>query len=137
MNQPRARVQGIDPNQAGKETDLFLRGISWALCFFSGDNPHVQEFRAPQAGDLTNQSVSVHVPYHYVHPFAGYIRHGAVAPFFSSSSSCPPFVIGIVLGAVFQGPGRPLQAPRLQVRRPRPSAPVAAYLLRHLGPALP
>ncbi|KAI1352590.1 hypothetical protein F5Y01DRAFT_313786 [Xylaria sp. FL0043] len=95
MSKPHARAQGMDPNQAGKETDLFLRGISWALCFFSGDNPHVQEFRAPRAGDLTNQSVSVHVPYHHLHPFAGYIRHGPscssslLAPSSSASSREP------------------------------------------------
>ncbi|KAI0428508.1 hypothetical protein F5Y09DRAFT_286595 [Xylaria sp. FL1042] len=92
MSPPHARSHGPDQTQAGKETELFLRGISWALCFFSGENPRVQEFRPPRAGDLTNQSVSVHVPYHHLHLFAGYMRHNgasAAAVAVPASSSSP------------------------------------------------
>ncbi|KAI0416787.1 hypothetical protein EKO27_g10893 [Xylaria grammica] len=77
MNPPHARSQGVvGQNQAGRESDLFSRGMSWAVCFFEGENPQVQEFRPPRAGDLANQSVAVHVPYHHLHLFVTYIRQG-------------------------------------------------------------
>ncbi|KAJ2986626.1 hypothetical protein NUW58_g4936 [Xylaria curta] len=56
-------------NDPGREADLFVPGRSWALCFFLGQDPQVQEFRPPQSGFLANQFVAVYVPYETLFAF--------------------------------------------------------------------
>ncbi|KAI1754535.1 hypothetical protein F4782DRAFT_544832 [Xylaria castorea] len=73
---PHAQSQGLfGQNQAGKEAEIFASGMSWALCFFDGQNdPLVREFRPPNTAYLYMQSVAIYVPYHVLYPFAGH-RH--------------------------------------------------------------
>ncbi|KAI3322978.1 hypothetical protein HD806DRAFT_544357 [Xylariaceae sp. AK1471] len=75
---PASQAQGVAQNQAGNETDLFTLGESWAVCFFEGQDPLAQEFRAPKSGVLANQSFAVYVPYRHLRQFASNDPRGTV-----------------------------------------------------------
>ncbi|KAI0977517.1 hypothetical protein F4678DRAFT_455662 [Xylaria arbuscula] len=45
-----------------EEAHIFTLLTSWAICFFTGANPNVYEFRPPRVGDLSTQSFTVHIP---------------------------------------------------------------------------
>ncbi|KAI0550823.1 hypothetical protein F4679DRAFT_594431 [Xylaria curta] len=73
---PHAQSQGLF---VVREAEMFNPGMSWALCFFDGkDDPQVQEFRPPISAYLHMQSVSIYIPYHVLHPFAGH-RHAGMS----------------------------------------------------------